>query len=134
MRDGGGVTVRPVERTILIVDDDPALLELAAAALEPLGCSVRTAADAASALDALADGRPALLVLDLRLPGMPGLELLERVSRSPSLTGLPVLVVTAWAQREMLDRARALGAAAVMTKPYSPAELRDTAAALMDGA
>lgn len=120
-----------MDRTILIVDDDPALLELAAAALEPLGRPVRTAADAASALESLGEGRPALLVLDLRLPGMSGLELMERVAAAPALNGLPVLVVTAWAQRDVLDRARALGAEAVMTKPYSPAALRDMAAAIL---
>lgn len=90
--------------------------------------------DAAAALAAMRDGRPALLVLDLRLPGMSGLELMDELGRTPALARVPVLVLTAWAQREELDRARALGAADVMTKPYLPSDLRQRAAAMLGGA
>jgi DNA-binding response OmpR family regulator len=104
--------------TILVVDDDPAIAALIAEVLTDEGYTVRLAYDASSALAAIAAQVPDLVLTDLLLPGMSGLELLRMV-RARGHADLPIIVVTAAA-----DRAADLtDAAACLAKPFEIDEL-----------
>lgn len=109
---------------ILVVDDNPTNLKLASISLRKVGYDVRTAVDGPSAVAALQQGRPALILLDLQLPGVDGLELTRRWKADPRLTGIPVLALTASVLKEDEERARDAGCDDYLTKPIEPAALR----------
>jgi CheY-like chemotaxis protein len=106
--------------TILVVDDDPAIAALIAEVLTDEGYTVRLAYDASSALAVIAAQVPDLVLTDLLLPGMSGLELLRMV-RARGHADLPIILVTA-----AVDRAADLirqGATACLLKPFDIDEL-----------
>ncbi len=108
---------------ILIADDEPDVLALIRSNLKSAGFSVVTAEDGPGALAKARTHLPALILLDLMLPGMPGLEVC-RVLKSESATArIPIVMVTAKA--EEVDRivGLELGADDYITKPFSPREL-----------
>ena len=100
---------------ILVVDDEPALVEVISSLLEDEGHAVVGAADGLAALDLLRDGlRPCLTILDLMMPRMNGWELRDEMLADPDLAAIPVAIVSALALGEM----RQLQVAAVITKPF----------------
>jgi two-component system phosphate regulon response regulator PhoB len=108
---------------VLVVDDEPDILALVTYHLAKAGYRVSTAANGSEALRAARDERPALLVLDLMLPGMSGFEVIEHLRADESTRDIAVLMLTA--RREEPDRIRglSLGADDYLTKPFSPQEL-----------
>ncbi|MFG1847500.1 response regulator transcription factor [Micromonospora carbonacea] len=106
---------------VLVVDDDPTVSDVVRRYLEQDGCEVRLAADGADGLAAIATHRPDLVVLDLMMPGIDGLEVCRRIRRQ--LPDLPVIMLTALG--EEADRVLGLevGADDYVTKPFSPREL-----------
>ncbi|WP_305787019.1 response regulator transcription factor [Symbioplanes lichenis] len=106
---------------VLVVDDDPTVSDVVRRYLEQAGCRVRLAADGAAALTAAAAERPDLVVLDLMMPGIDGLEVCRRLRRRDP--DLPVVMLTALG--EEADRVLGLevGADDYVTKPFSPREL-----------
>jgi len=104
-----------------VVDDDPTVSDVVRRYLEQAGCEVRLAADGADGLAAIAAQRPDLVVLDLMMPGIDGLEVCRRLRRQ--LPDLPVVMLTALG--EEADRVLGLevGADDYVTKPFSPREL-----------
>lgn len=108
---------------ILVVDDEPDISALVAYHLAREAYRVRTAASGPEALRAAALERPDLIVLDLMLPGMPGLAVLEELRRRPETQDVPVILLTA--RREEQDRIAGLklGADDYVAKPFSPQEL-----------
>jgi CheY-like chemotaxis protein len=99
---------------VLIVDDDPDILEVTSFALEGEGFSVETARHGEEALQRLRAGKlPAVVLLDLMMPVMNGWQFLEEVAKVPSFKEIPVAVLTAAARTEVP------GAAAVLHKPIS---------------
>jgi DNA-binding response OmpR family regulator len=106
---------------VLVVDDDPTVSDVVRRYLEQAGCEVRLAADGADGLAAIAAQRPDLVVLDLMMPGIDGLEVCRRLRRQ--LPDLPVVMLTALG--EEADRVLGLevGADDYVTKPFSPREL-----------
>jgi two-component system phosphate regulon response regulator PhoB len=108
---------------VLIVDDEPDLLELARFHLEQAGFEVETAPDGRVGLEAIRRRRPGLVVLDWMLPDLPGTEVCRRLRADPALRDLPVLLLTAKA--EEIDRVVGfeIGADDYVTKPFSPREL-----------
>src|SRR5439155_22114219 len=80
---------------ILVVDDEPDITALVAYHLARTGYRVSTATDGADALKAVNSERPALVVLDLMLPGLSGYEVIEHIRREPATSELPVLMLTA---------------------------------------
>src|SRR5580765_4466126 len=109
--------------SILIVEDDPAARSLLATTLTLAGYLTTEAADADQAVAALARGSFALIILDNRLPGMSGIELLRMLRRLPATRTLPVILLTSDADlHERITGLRA-GATDYITKPYEPAEL-----------
>jgi two-component system KDP operon response regulator KdpE len=105
---------------VLVVDDEPAILRAVAANLERHGMDVEDAASGEDALDRYASFRPDLVVLDLGLPGIDGLEVIRRIrSQAPT----PIIVLSARdAEREKVS-ALDLGADDYLTKPFSADEL-----------
>lgn len=108
---------------ILVVDDEADILALVTYHLAKSGYRVSTAATGPEALRAAREERPALVVLDLMLPGISGFEVLEQLRADANTSGIAVLMLTA--RREEPDRIRGLsiGADDYLTKPFSPQEL-----------
>jgi two-component system alkaline phosphatase synthesis response regulator PhoP len=110
-------------RTILVVDDEPGIVKIARDYLERAGFQVISAGDGPTALRLARQERPALIVLDLMLPGMDGLDI-TRILRQDTLTAhVPIIMLTA--RVEETDRliGLELGADDYITKPFSPREL-----------
>ena len=107
-------------RTILVVDDEPTLRESLAEALDADGFRVVTAADGREALAQFREHRPELVVLDLMLPDIDGIEVCRRLRKA---TDMPILMLTA--RDEDVDKIIGLevGADDYMTKPFNPREL-----------
>ena len=107
-------------RTILVVDDEPRIVELARDYLEHAGFRVLTASDGQAALASARRDRPDLVVLDLGLPGLDGLDVTRELRRDGSM---PIVMVTA--RDDEVDKLLGLelGADDYLTKPFSPREL-----------
>ncbi len=105
---------------ILVVDDEPSILNLVTAYLKPEGYEIYTAEDGPSGLKAARAYKPDLIVLDVMLPGMDGVEVLTRLRRESD-----VYVILLTAKTEETDRVVGLtiGADDYVTKPFSPREL-----------
>lgn len=112
-----------IKERILVVDDEPDIVALVAYHLARAGYGVSTASSGPEALAKASSELPALVVLDLMLPGMSGFEVLERLRADPATAQIAVLTLTA--RREEPDRVRGLllGADDYLTKPFSPQEL-----------
>ncbi len=108
---------------ILVVDDEADIVALCAYHLATAGYRVATAASGEDALEHARSQRPALIVLDLMLPGMSGYDVLQQLRADDGLKHTAVLMLTA--RREEADRIRGLtlGADDYLTKPFSPQEL-----------
>jgi CheY-like chemotaxis protein len=109
-----------IAATILVCDDDPSLRELVRAVLGP-GYRFVEAADGAEALGLAREERPDLIVLDVMLPGLSGIEVLEELRTDDGLKEIPVVVITAWSHAEI--DAQVAGADRFVSKPFDPAEL-----------
>jgi len=108
---------------ILVVDDEPDISAMVAYHLARESYRVRTVGTGSEALDAVERERPDLVVLDLMLPGMSGLDVLRELRGRPEFESLPVILLTA--RREEDDRVEglSLGADDYVSKPFSPQEL-----------
>lgn len=108
---------------ILVVEDEPDISALLAYHLTRASHRVRAVAGGLEALAAIGSERPALVILDLMIPELPGLEVLARLRADPELRDLPVLILTARHQEhERVEGLRA-GADDYVAKPFSPEEL-----------
>lgn len=116
---------------ILVVDDNPQNLRLARLILRSAGHDVRTAADAEQAMAAVEAGAPALIVMDLQLPGVDGLELTRRLKADPRWCRIQILALTAYAMKGDEERALAAGCDGYLAKPTDPDALPRTVAALL---
>jgi CheY-like chemotaxis protein len=104
---------------ILVVEDDPYQAETLTLFLRKCGYDVVAAADGRAALNQVIERRPDLMMLDLYLPEMDGIELLEVLSSYMRLKTLPVIVWTGVVDMPPLDRAKSLNANAVLVKSRS---------------
>jgi CheY-like chemotaxis protein len=108
---------------VLLVEDDPVNRTLAKRILTAHNYPFAEAVDGAAALDAIADRRPDVILMDLSLPVMNGWEATERIRRDPDLAGIRILAVTANAMAGDRERALSAGCDDYLTKPFRPAEL-----------
>ncbi len=111
-----------VRGSVLVVDDEPTIGEVVCRYLEVAGYETRSALDGPAALDAVADERPDLVVLDLMLPGIDGLEVMRRL-RDADPQRLPIILLTARGEESDRIVGLRLGADDYVVKPFSPAEL-----------
>jgi DNA-binding response OmpR family regulator len=112
-----------VKPRILVVDDEPEAVDLLEFNLKQAGYNVLTAHDGAEALQKARTTLPSLVVLDLMLPEVDGLEVCKMLRRDPATTAIPIIMLTARASE--IDRVLGLeiGAEDYVTKPFSPREL-----------
>lgn len=108
---------------ILVVDDEPDALELISYNLKAAGFEVVTASDGEEALKKARNSQPSLVILDVMLPEVDGLEVCKTLRREPATAAVPILMLTAKAAE--IDRVLGLelGADDYVTKPFSPREL-----------
>ena len=123
-------TVRAATR-ILVVDDDRLSRELVVELLEAVGYSVLQAEDGAGLLERVKEEQPALILMDLQLPGLDGFTLIRQLKTEPATKEIPILAMTAHAQPEDQERALAARCNDCITKPLSTAGLLQTVARLL---
>jgi len=114
-----------IER-VLIVEDDPITRDLLGDACREAGFAVESVAEGESALSAARRERPSVVVLDLHLPGLSGIEVLRRLASEPSLTTVPVVIVSARLEPRLVQACTALGAYQALGKPVAPDVLTRT--------
>jgi diguanylate cyclase (GGDEF)-like protein len=106
-------------RTALVVEDDLAIRALIAAALSGEGCRVLEAPDGQTALTTATDMHPDVVLLDIGLPDIDGLTVLRTLKNDDGLRQIPVVMVTAWADTDMVRQAMDRGAADYICKPFA---------------
>ena len=109
--------------SILIVDDNAANLKLVRIVLAAEGYGVLTASDAEEALEVLRDFTPRLILMDIQLPGMDGLELTRRLKADPKTQGICIVGLTAYAMKGDEERIRAAGCDGYIAKPIDTRRL-----------
>ena len=117
--------------TILVVDDEPSIVELVRFTLEDADVRVVEASDGAEALILARRVKPDLVLLDVQMPRLDGLEVCRQLRREPAFARTPIIMLTASGQQA--DRSRGLGAGAdeYLTKPFSPLALLALVEALL---
>jgi len=116
---------------ILIVEDDKDIADLIAHYLQKAGYTIDTAASGTSGLAKIAAARPALVLLDLMLPGMDGLLVCQTLRKDPETAAIPIIMLTARGEEQERIAGLELGADDYMTKPFSPGELVARVGALL---
>jgi DNA-binding response OmpR family regulator len=109
--------------TVLVAEDDSDIRDLLVFKLTRDGFDVVAVGDGNSALEAISGHRPDLVILDVMMPGMSGLEVCRRLRAEPATRSLPVILLTARAQESDVDRGFDIGADEYVTKPFSPRAL-----------
>jgi two-component system, cell cycle response regulator DivK len=117
--------------TILIVDDNPVNMKLVRVLLTGDGYYVRTAADAHEALRVLKECHPKLILMDIQLPGIDGLELTRRLKADPSTRDILIIGLTAYAMKGDEDRILAAGCDGYIAKPIDTRNLPITIRSLL---
>ena len=118
--------MEPGPRRILLVDDEPEIRAIARMALEMVGrFEVRDFGSGDEALAAAPEVRPDLILLDVMMPGMDGIQVLAGLRRIPATAGTPVIFMTAKVQPAEVATYESLGAIGVIAKPFSPMALPD---------
>ena len=113
---------------VFVVDDDPVICRLAQHILERAGYSVTVLYDGQEALEALRISVPDVLITDLMMPNVTGVELLQFIRADARLSSLPVVVFTARSESNDRSRAEEAGASHYLTKPFSSAQLLEVVA------
>jgi two-component system cell cycle response regulator DivK len=104
---------------VLIIEDNPANMTLAVFLLESVGHTVFSATDAEAGLTLARDQRPNLILMDIQLPGMDGLEATMLLKRDEATRAIPVIALTALAMKGDEERIRAAGCDGYIAKPLS---------------
>jgi CheY-like chemotaxis protein len=121
--------------TVLIIEDNALNLRLASAILSGAGYSVLEASSAEDGLLVASEQRPAVILMDIHLPGMDGIAALQRLRADPAMGGTKVLLMTASAVADDAERIVAARFDGLVSKPFDIQELLDTVAnALRDSA
>lgn len=111
-------------RRILHIEDDPSIQAVARLALEAVGgFQVLTCSSGAEALEQVEDFAPDLILLDVMMPGMDGMQTLERLRERIDIRQIPVAFMTAKAHPAEIAHYRSLGASDVLIKPFDPMQL-----------
>lgn len=113
---------------ILIVDDNATNLKLVAYLMKANGYTVDTALDAESAIEAIRHHRPDVILMDIQLPGIDGLELTRRLKADPATRDIVIIAVTAYAMKGDQTKALAAGCDDYITKPIDTRALPETIA------
>ena len=107
------------QRRILVVDDDPRLLHIVAMYLSIEAFDVATAGNGEDGLREVEANKPDLVILDIMMPGMDGIEMCRRIRTNPDTATIPVLMFSALSGDDDVERARLAGANHLITKPFN---------------
>ena len=121
-------------KRVLLIEDEANIAEAIRFILSRDGWQVQVLASGQGALETVASCQPDLVILDLMLPDMSGLEILVALRAQVSTTNLPVLMLTAKGQGRDREAAIRAGVSAFMTKPFANADIRAMVRQLLDGA
>ncbi len=111
------------KKRILVVDDEPQIVLMLSGRLRALGYEVQGASGGEDGLKKIQESKPDLVLLDVLMPVMNGLECLTQIKANPHTAEIPVLMVTALVQPADVQRAHEKGARGYVTKPFDPAQL-----------
>jgi CheY-like chemotaxis protein len=121
-----------VPRQLLVIDDEPFIGRIVRMQFERGPYTVSVALDGRTGLELLRQHPETdCVLLDINMPGMTGLDVLEEIRKDPALKDAHVIVLTAAGEQKHVDRARALGVMAFLTKPFSPRKLYKQVAELL---
>ncbi|MHB8463874.1 MAG: response regulator transcription factor [Acidimicrobiales bacterium] len=120
--------------TILVVDDDPVIQKLLTVNFEMEGYHVVTAGGGEDALRLIAEKAPDIILLDVMMPRMDGVEVVRRLKADEVTASIPVIMLSAKAQANDISGGLDAGADDYITKPFDPLELLDKVAALLGDA
>jgi len=110
-------------KKILIAEDNPQNMKVARMAVRPYGYTLLEATRGDEALDKAVRDKPDLIIMDIQLPKMDGLEVTGRLRQMPDFRSIPIIAVTAYAMKADKDKAIAAGCDAYLSKPISTREL-----------
>ncbi|WP_068922241.1 response regulator transcription factor [Planobispora rosea] len=111
--------------TVLVAEDDSDIRDLIVFKLEQAGHTVIAVGDGASALRLARERPPEIVLLDVMMPGMSGVEVCRELRRHPETAGLPIILLTARAQESDVAKGLTAGADDYIVKPFSPRVLAD---------
>lgn len=121
-------------KKILLVDDSTTMLLSMEGVLKRLGFDVATAVDGPSALKTIPEFKPDLMITDLNMPGMNGIELIKEAKSTPAMRFKPVLMLTTESQQSKRDEAKQAGATGWLVKPVAPEQLAGVVKQVLPGA
>ena len=119
---------------LLVADDEPNIVISLEYLMKREGYEVLVATDGDQALETIQREQPALVLLDVMMPGKTGFEVCQAVRADPALAGVRILMLTAKGRDTDISKGLALGANAYMTKPFSTRELVQKVAEMLEGA
>ena len=111
--------------SVLIVDDDPVVRRMLQLSFESEGFDVSTAGDGLEGLEAMRSGKPDVVILDIMMPKLDGMRVMNEVNGDDKLRGTPVILLSAKATSLDVDLGLKAGAADYITKPVDPIDLVD---------
>ena len=115
-------------QNILVIDDDVIMQRLIMTVLTKAGYTVRTASHVKAGLDMLREQTPDLVLCDMILPQINGLDFLRMCRSTPELSNLKVIIISSASDNQNLGEALTLGAVAYLSKPFTQAQLLDVIA------
>ena len=118
---------------VLLVDDDPVILKLLQVNFEMEGYTVMTAADGVEGLEKARSERPDIVLLDIMMPRMDGLQVTQALKGDESTKDIPIILLSAKAQASDIQAGRDMGADDYLTKPFDPLELLERVGDLLQG-
>ena len=117
--------------SVLIVDDDPVVRRMLQLSFESEGFDVLTAGDGLEGLEAMRSGKPDVVILDIMMPKLDGMKVLNEVNDDDNLRGTPVILLSAKATSLDVELGLKAGASDYVTKPCDPIELIDRVRSLL---
>lgn len=121
--EGHLATAEPGQTRIVVADDDPDILHLVVCKLTQAGFDAVGVTDGTAALDAIETDPPRLVILDIMMPGMSGIDVLRKVRANEAINDLDVILLSGRARDADVDTGFATGACDCVTEPFSPREL-----------
>ena len=118
---------------ILVVEDDPEINELLGAYIELSGYECKRVKNGADAIAHAISGNPSLVLLDVMLPDMSGVDICARLRKIPSTAQVPIIMLTACDLQNIRDAAHKAGATELRSKPFDPERLMETIEMRLNG-